>query len=89
MPLPVYRLKVQSMFADSDSYYCCRRERKSKTADEKCFPGTEIILCGYTGLEGTLRLVEEAEADLRTRFTPSFIEKQSVARNHLYFRNRF
>ena len=32
---------------------------------KKWFPGTEIILCGYTGLEGTLRLVEEAEADLR------------------------
>lgn len=27
---------------------------------KKCFPGTEIILCGYTGLEGTLRLVEKA-----------------------------
>ena len=42
---------------------------------KKWIPGTEIILCGYTGLEGTLRLVDEAEADLRTRFTPSFIEK--------------
>lgn len=60
-----------------------------KQQTKKWIPGTEIILCGYTGLEGTLRLVEEAEADLRTRFTPSFIEKQSVARKHLYFRSRF
>lgn len=34
-------------------------------------------------------MVDEAEADLRTRFTPSFIEKQSVARKHLYFRTDF
>ena len=46
-----------------------------KQQTKKWIPGTEIILCGYTGLEGTLRLVDEAEADLRTRFTPSFIEK--------------
>lgn len=46
-----------------------------KQQTKKWISGTEIILCGYTGLEGTLRLVDEAEADLRTRFTPSFIEK--------------
>ena len=50
---------------------------------KKWFPGTEIILCGYTGLEGTLRLVEEAEADLRTRFTPSFIEKTKRCKESL------
>ena len=46
-----------------------------KQQTKKWISGTEIILCGYTGLEGTLRFVDEAEADLRTRFTPSFIEK--------------
>ena len=50
-------------------------KENSKQQMKKWVSGTEIILCGYTGLEGTLRLVEEAEADLRTRFTPSFIEK--------------
>ena len=50
---------------------------------KKWFPGTEIILCGYTGLEGTLRLVDEAEADLRTRFTPSFIEKTKRCKESL------
>ena len=49
-----------------------------KQQTKKWIPGTEIILCGYTGLEGTLRLVEEAEADLRTRFTPSFIENKAL-----------
>ena len=50
---------------------------------KKWIPGTEIIFCGYTGLEGTLRLVDEAEADLRTRFTPSFIEKTKRCKESL------
>ena len=54
-----------------------------KQQTKKWIPGTEIILCGYTGLEGTLRLVEEAEADLRTRFTPSFIEKTKRCKESL------
>ena len=58
-------------------------KENSKQQMKKWFPGTEIILCGYTGLEGTLRLVEEAEADLRTRFTPSFIEKTKRCKESL------
>lgn len=54
-----------------------------KQQTKKWIPGTDIILCGYTGLEGTLRLVEEAEADLRTRFTPSFIEKTKRCKESL------
>ena len=49
--------------------------RSEKPQRKKWNPGTEIIFCGYTGLEGTLRLIEEAEDELRTRFTPSFLEK--------------
>ena len=51
---------------------------------KKWIPGTEIILCGYTGLEGTLRLVDEAEADLRTRFTPSFHRKNKALQGSTY-----
>lgn len=58
-------------------------KENSKQQMKKWVSGTEIILCGYTGLEGTLRLVEEAEADLRTRFTPSFIEKTKRCKESL------
>lgn len=58
-------------------------KENSKQQTKKWIPGTEIILCGYTGLEGTLRLVDEAEADLRTRFTPSFIEKTKRCKESL------
>lgn len=58
-------------------------KENSKQQTKKWVSGTEIILCGYTGLEGTLRLVDEAEADLRTRFTPSFIEKTKRCKESL------
>ena len=58
-------------------------KENSKQQMKKWVSGTEIILCGYTGLEGTLRLVEEAEADLRTRFTPSFIKKTKRCKESL------
>ena len=37
-------------------------------------PGQEILLCGYVALEGTLRIVEEAEEELKKRFVPSFLD---------------
>ncbi len=36
-------------------------------------PGQEILLCGYTGLEGMLRIMEEEEEELSKRFVPSFL----------------
>lgn len=41
--------------------------------EDRIFPGQEILLCGCTGLEGTLRILGEAEDELKTRFVPSFL----------------
>lgn len=35
--------------------------------------GQEIVLCGYVGLEGMLRILEETEQELSHRFVPSFL----------------
>lgn len=35
----------------------------------------EIIMCGYAGLEGTLRILDEAQAELETRFVSAFLEQ--------------
>ena len=37
--------------------------------------GWDILLAGWTGLEGMLRIVGEKEAELRERFTPAFIRQ--------------
>ena len=41
--------------------------------EERVYPGQEILLCGCAGLEGTLRILDEAEDELRQRFVPSFL----------------
>lgn len=37
--------------------------------------GQDILLAGWIGIEGTLRIVGERERELRERFTPSFIRQ--------------
>lgn len=63
----------------SETENCEKREAPQK----KWNAGTEIIFCGYSGLEGTLRILEEAEGQLRTRFTPSFLEKTRRCKENL------
>lgn len=38
-------------------------------------PGQDIVLCGYIGLEGTLRILAEQEEELSRRFVPAFIRQ--------------
>ena len=38
-------------------------------------PGQEIVLCGYIGIEGMLRVVDEKEEELSKRFIPTFINQ--------------
>ena len=45
--------------------------------------GQELLLCGYAGLEGTLRILDESEEDLGTRFVPAFLEKAKLLREKL------
>lgn len=45
--------------------------------------GGEILLCGYVGLEGTLRILDEAEDELGTRFVPSFLAQTKELRREL------
>ena len=41
----------------------------------KMHPGQDIILCGYTGLEGTIQILDEAGEELAQRFNPSFLDR--------------
>lgn len=45
--------------------------------------GQDIVLCGYVGLEGTLRIVDEQEKELKARFVPSFIRKTKELKTNL------
>ncbi len=45
--------------------------------------GQDIVLCGYVGLEGTLRILDEQEKVLRERFVPSFIRNTKELKTQL------
>lgn len=38
-------------------------------------PGMDILLTKWVGMEGMLRIIEEREAELKTRFTPLFLNQ--------------
>lgn len=38
-------------------------------------PGQDIVLCGYIGLEGMLRILDECEEELAGRFSPGFLRQ--------------
>ena len=46
-------------------------------------PGQEILLCGYTGLEGMLHILDEAEEELAERFVPSFLGQARALQSDL------
>lgn len=45
--------------------------------------GAEILMCGYTGLEGTLRILAEARTELNTRFVDTFLDQAEQLENEL------
>ena len=51
--------------------------------EDRVYPGQEILLCGCTGLEGTLRILDEAEDELRTRFVPAFLAEAKAMTREL------
>lgn len=60
-------------------------EKKSTAIREQemTVAGQELLLCGYAGLEGTLRILDESEEELGTRFVPAFLEKAKLLREKL------
>lgn len=46
-------------------------------------PGQEIVLCGYVGLEGMLRILDECEEELTERFAPAFIRSMKALKEQI------
>lgn len=46
--------------------------------------GQDIVLAGYIGMEGMLRILDEKEAELKKRFAPAFIEQIRSYRQYLF-----
>lgn len=42
--------------------------------EQKEYPGCEIVLAGWIGMEGMLRILEERETELKQRFSAAFLD---------------
>ena len=49
--------------------------RDTEMVNVKNENSAELLMCGYAGLEGTLRILSESRADLSTRFTDTFLDE--------------
>lgn len=65
-------------------------EKKSTAIREQemTVAGEELLLCGYAGLEGTLRILDESEEELGTRFVPVFLERRNFCGKSWFSRIR-
>lgn len=50
------------------------------------FEGMDIVLTKWIGMEGMLRILEEKEAELKTRFSTSFLKKMTSYKAHVFAR---
>ncbi len=46
-------------------------------------PGMDLVLCGYIGLEGMLRILDERREELGRRFTPAFLHQMQELEGEL------
>ena len=45
--------------------------------------GLDLLICGYAGLEGSLRILEESREELGRRFVPAFLDGAAALRRSL------
>lgn len=63
----------------NESMDCQGTEAASRSAI-----GHDIVLTGWIGMEGMLRILDEKEAELRNRFSTSFLKQISTYKSHVF-----
>lgn len=64
---------------------CAEAPEKERPGSSR---GCEILLAGWIGMEGMLRILEEAEEELQYRFSKAFLEQIRGYREALFLGNR-
>lgn len=72
---------LQQLFVSVRAYGQAKEEDIVRTDGAKS--GQDIVLCGTVGLEGMLRILEEKERELQTRFVPAFLRKAKALKEKL------
>ena len=60
-----------------------KAEKAKLLSTTRVRPGQSIVLCGYVGLEGMLRILDERRQELSKRFTPAFINQMTELKSIL------
>lgn len=60
-----------------------RVQEENRACVSQAFPGQDIVLCGYVGLEGTLRILSERKEELGRRFVPGFLRQMKELENQM------
>lgn len=76
---------TQSMVVVTGSGICSHTIKREQDlrSDKNAF-GQDIVLTKWIGMEGMLRILEEKEAELKTRFSTSFIKQMSSYKTHVF-----
>lgn len=72
---------VNQVFITAAAQGAVKEDEVIRAADSKA--GEAIILCGYVGLEGMLRVLEECGEELGQRFVPAFIRQMKELKPRL------
>lgn len=68
----------------SDRQELSRDQRETSLQEKlKAAPEQEIVYCGYAGLEGMLRILDEAREELGARFVSTFLEQAAALADEL------
>lgn len=57
---------------------------KASYKEEQVCPGQELVMIGFMGLEGMLRIKHAKEEELAKRFIPAFLNKMESYRQHIF-----
>lgn len=58
-------------------------QEENEACASRAVPGQDIVLCGYAGLEGTLRILSERKEELGRRFVPAFLRQMKELQNQM------
>ena len=73
--LPIHQYKTPAASLPLVAVTCTGITQRMVQPMDAADPGREIVLTGWIGLAGMLRIAEEREAELKERFAPAFLKQ--------------
>lgn len=75
---------TQSMVVVTGCGSCQNGKNEDDASVYDAAAGQDIVLTGWIGMEGMLRILDEKEAELKTRFSTSFLKQMGAYKSHVF-----